>query len=58
MGYKKGAKPTEKQSSAVKSTRTETAFTKRFAERISLPVVQKTMGGHKEPDYHLVFVRR
>lgn len=45
-GYKKGAAPSEKQSAAVRSTKTETLFTKRLSKRISLPVVQKTMSGH------------
>lgn len=45
IGYKKGAAPSEKRATAVRSTRTETTFTKHLSKRISLPVVQKTMGG-------------
>ena len=45
IGYRKSEKPSEKQAVAVRSTRSETPFTKRFSKRISLPVVQKTMGG-------------
>lgn len=43
IGYKKNDSG-EKQESAVRSTRTETPFTKRFSKRLSLPVIQKTMG--------------
>ncbi len=43
IGYKKAAVDGEKkQVSAVRSTRGETAFTKRLAKRLALPVVQKT----------------
>lgn len=45
IGYKKSERPNEKQEVAVRSTRSETPFTKRFSKKISLPVVQKTMGG-------------
>lgn len=45
IGYKKGTEPGEKQATAVRSTKSETVFTKRLAKRLSLPVVQKTMGG-------------
>ncbi len=44
-GYKKGAAPSEKQIAAVRSTKSETVFTKRLSKRIALPVVQKTMSG-------------
>jgi len=47
IGYKKGAVPSEKRSQAVRSTKAETIFTKRLSKRISLPVVQKTMGGKR-----------
>lgn len=45
IGYKKGEAPEEKRTSAVRSTKAETTFTKRFSKRIELPVIQKTMGG-------------
>lgn len=45
IGYKKGVAPDERRSSAVRSTKSETTFTKRFSKRIELPVIQKTMGG-------------
>lgn len=45
IGYKKGEKPSDKREVAVRSTKTETVFTKRFSKQISLPVIQKTMGG-------------
>ncbi len=45
IGYKKGVAPSEKRATAVRSTRTQTVFTKRLEKRIALPVVQKTMGG-------------
>lgn len=44
-GYKKGTAPGEKRATAVRSTKTETVFTKRLAKQIALPVVQKTMSG-------------
>lgn len=44
IGYKKGKNPEQKRESAVRSTRSETAFTKRLSQKFSLPVVQKTMG--------------
>ena len=47
VGYKKGTAPSEKRSSAVKSTKAETVFTKRLSKKISLPVIQKTMGGER-----------
>lgn len=47
VGYKKGNAPSEKRTAAVKSTRSETVFTKRLSKKISLPVVQKTMGGER-----------
>lgn len=45
IGYRKGGELNEKRAVAVRSTRTETAFTKHLSERITLPVIQKTMGG-------------
>lgn len=41
VGYKRGELE-DKRESAIKSTRHETQFTKRLAEKLSLPVVQKT----------------
>lgn len=45
IGYKKGTALSEKRATAVRSTKSETTFTKRLSKRIALPVVQKTMGG-------------
>lgn len=45
IGYKKGKAPSDKRQEAVRSTRTETAFTSQLSKRIKLPVIQKTMGG-------------
>lgn len=42
IGYKKSEAAVEKKDEAVRSTRSETEFTKRLAGRLSLPVVQKT----------------
>lgn len=47
IGYKKGSGLSEKRVTAVRSTQSETVFTKRLAKRIALPVVQKTMGGER-----------
>lgn len=44
IGYRKGENTVEKRAVALRSTRTETPFTKRFSKRIELPVMQKTMG--------------
>lgn len=44
IGYKKGKNLEQKQSSAARSVRSETPFTKRLSKQIALPVVQKTMG--------------
>lgn len=45
IGYKKGEKLGDRQTAAIRSTRTETIFTRHLSRRLSLPVVQKTMGG-------------
>jgi ParB family chromosome partitioning protein len=42
IGYKKSDQAAVKKQDAVRSTRTETDFTKRLATRLSLPVIQKT----------------
>ena len=42
VGYKRGDIKAAKQENAIKNTRQETVFTKRLAERLALPVVQKS----------------
>lgn len=42
IGYKKADKEALKKQDAVKSTRSETAFTKKLAQKLTLPVIQKT----------------
>lgn len=42
IGYKKADEAAAKKQDAVRSTRSETDFTKRLAEKLALPVVQKT----------------